>query len=121
MAIITTGSHPKALWPGVKAYFGKSYNEKPVVAEKVFDLQTSDKAYEEYVEEAGFGLAPRKPEGMGVSYDTDKQGYISRLTNVTYALRRPLRTTNTSRLPRRRLPSWRAPCVKPRRPCLQTC
>lgn len=86
MAIITTGSHPKALWPGVKAYFGKTYNEKPVIAEKVFDLQSSDKAYEEYVEETGFGLAPRKPEGMGVSYDTDKQGYVSRLTNVTYAL-----------------------------------
>ena len=34
---ITTGSHPKALWPGVKAYFGKTYTEKPLVADMVFD------------------------------------------------------------------------------------
>lgn len=83
---ITTGAHPKALWPGVKAFFGKTYGEKEVVATKVFDVTTSDKAYEEYVEETGFGLAPRKPEGTGVSYDTDKQGYIARLTNVVYGL-----------------------------------
>jgi len=86
MATITTGSHPKALWPGVKAWFGKSYSEKPIIAEKVFDAMSSDKAYEEYVEETGFGLAARKPEGQGVSYDTDKQGYISRMVNVTYGL-----------------------------------
>mgnify|MGYP006315354251 FL=1 len=83
---ITTGSHPKALWPGVKAFFGKTYAEKPLIADMVFDASTSDKAYEEYVEETGFGLAPVKPEGGSVSYDTDAQGYIARLMNVTYAL-----------------------------------
>jgi len=86
MAIITTGSHPKALWPGVKAFFGKTYNEKDLVALKVFDSATSNKAYEEYVEETGFGLVPRKPEATGISYDTDAQGYIARFTNVTYGL-----------------------------------
>lgn len=83
---ITTGSHPKALWPGVKAFFGKTYAEKPAVWSMVFDKVSSDKSFEEYVEETGFGLAPRKAEGSGVSYDTDKQGYISRLINVTYGL-----------------------------------
>jgi hypothetical protein len=83
---INTGSHPKALWPGVKAWFGKSYAEKPLVADMVFDKQKSDKAYEEYVEETGFGLAPVKAEGGSVSYDTDQQGYVSRITNVTYGL-----------------------------------
>jgi hypothetical protein len=83
---ITTGAHPKALWPGVKSFFGKSYAEKHIIAEMVFDKTSSDKAYEEYVEETGFGYAPKKPEGQGVSYDTDKQGYVSRLTNVTFGL-----------------------------------
>lgn len=83
---VTTGSHPKQLWPGVKKFFGDTYAEKPLVCEMVFDKYTSDKAYEEYVEETGFGLAPIKPEGEGVSYDTDAQGFTSRLTNVTYAL-----------------------------------
>jgi hypothetical protein len=83
---INTGSHPKALWPGVKAFFGKTYAEKPLTCEMVFDKYSSDKAYEEYVEETGFGLAPVKAEGASVSYDTDAQGYISRIVNVTYAL-----------------------------------
>lgn len=86
MAFITTGSHPKALWPGVKKWFGKTYAEKPMVCDMIFDLVNSEKAYEEYVEDTGFGLAPIKPEGAGVSYDTDAQGYTSRITNVTYAL-----------------------------------
>ncbi len=25
--VIMTSNHPKALWPGVKAWFGKSYND----------------------------------------------------------------------------------------------
>lgn len=83
---INTGSHPKKLWPGVKKFFGDTYAEKPMVCEMVFDNYTSNKAYEEYVEETGFGLAPIKPEGDGVSYDTDAQGYVSRLTNTTYGL-----------------------------------
>ena len=28
--IITTGSFPKALWPGIKAWWGRSYNEHPI-------------------------------------------------------------------------------------------
>jgi phage major head subunit gpT-like protein len=83
---ITTGSHPKALWPGVKAFFGKTYKEKPTQFSLIFEEQSSDKAYEERVEETGFGLAPVKAEAASVSYDTDSQGYTARLTNVTYAL-----------------------------------
>lgn len=83
---ITTGSHPKSLWPGVKAFFGKTYKEKPMVCDQVFSKMTSDKAYEEVVEETGFGLAPQKAEGASVSYDTDAQGYTTRFTNVTYGL-----------------------------------
>lgn len=86
MAVITSGSHPKALWPGVKAFFGKTYGEKPLVTEMVFDKQSSNKSYEERVEETGFGLAPVKAEGGSISYDSDAQGYTSRLTNVTYGL-----------------------------------
>lgn len=83
---ITTGTHPKALWPGVKAFFGKTYKEKPMVCDQVFSKMTSDKSYEEVVEETGFGLAPQKAEGASVSYDTDAQGYVTRFTNVTYGL-----------------------------------
>lgn len=83
---ITSGNHPKSLWPGVKAFFGKTYREKPAVSGMVFDTMTSDKSYEEVVEETGFGLAPQKAEGASIAYDTDSQGYTTRFTNVTYGL-----------------------------------
>ena len=83
---ITTGSHPKQNWPGVKKIFGSSYDEKPSVFSMVFKETSSDKGYEEYVEETGFGLAPIKAQGASIQYDTDAQGYISRITNVTYGL-----------------------------------
>lgn len=86
MAVITTGLHPKALWPGVKAWFGQSYKENPLEYPMIFKKTTSDKAYEEYVESTGFGLAPVKTQGGSVSYTSDSQGYIARLTNVTIAL-----------------------------------
>lgn len=86
MAVITTGAHPKQLWPGVKKFFGDTYAEKTMVCDIVFDEYTSSQAYDEYVEETGFGLAPIKPEGAAISYDSDAQGYVSRLTNVVYAL-----------------------------------
>lgn len=86
MAVITSGLHPKEKWPGIKKIFGHSYEEKPLRCEMIFDVVSSDKSYEEYLEQTGFGLAPIKPEGNSVQYDTDGQGYLTRATNVTYAL-----------------------------------
>lgn len=86
MAVITTGNHPKALWPGVHAWFGLSYNKHPIEWSRIFDEMTSDKAYEEEVEATGFGLAPVKPEGGSISYDSHTQGPTTRYTNVVYGL-----------------------------------
>lgn len=83
---ITTGTHPKLLWPGLKKIWGDAYNDKPLMFSEVFDVQTSDKAYEETQELAGFGLAPVKAEGGSISYDTTINGYVTRFTNVTYGL-----------------------------------
>ena len=83
---ITTGAHPKALWPGIKAWWGRSYNEHIEEFPDLFDEATSDKAYEEEVEITGFGLAPVKPEGTAIQYDTETQGAVSRYTHVAYAL-----------------------------------
>jgi len=84
--IITTGNHPKALWPGVKAWWGQEYNDHAEEYSALFDKDTSDKAYEEDVQTTGFGLAPIKGQGAGVSYDSQIQGYTTRATHVAYAL-----------------------------------
>lgn len=86
MALITTGNHPKALWPGVKAWFGASYDKHEEEWSKLFIVESSDKAWEEDVLMTDFGLAPVKNQGMSVSYTTHSQGYIKRYTNVTYGL-----------------------------------
>lgn len=86
MAIITTGSHPKALWPGIRAWWGRSYSEHVPEYPDLFDIDTSDKAYEEEPEITGFGLAPVKAQGTQIFYDTEVQGPVSRYTHVAYAL-----------------------------------
>src|SRR5580692_9070498 len=84
--VITTGAHPKALWPGIHVWWGRMYNEHMEEFPELFERETSDKAYEEDVEITGFGLAPVKPEGTAIVYDTETQGAVSRYTNVAYAL-----------------------------------
>jgi hypothetical protein len=74
------------LWPGIRAWWGRSYNEHPVEYLDLFDKQTSDKAYEEEVEITGFGLAPVKPQGQQIFYDIEAQGAVSRFTHIAYAL-----------------------------------
>jgi len=69
--VITTGSHPKALWPGVKAWWGQTYNEHPEEYTALFDKDTSTQNYEEDVELTGFGLVPVKEQGAGVQYDSE--------------------------------------------------
>jgi hypothetical protein len=86
MATITTGTHPKALWPGIKEWWGRSYSEHPEEYVDLFDKETSDKAYEEDVEITGFGLAPVKPQGSAINYDVESQGAVTRYTHVAYAL-----------------------------------
>lgn len=84
--VINTGSHPKALWPGVKAWWGQVYNEVPEEYSDLFDMQTSSQAYEELVQITGFGLAPVKSEGGSGTYDTETQGFTVRSTHIAYAL-----------------------------------
>ena len=86
MAVISTGSHPKALWPGVYAWFGAKYDEHAQQYTKLFDVKTSNKNYEELVEQTGFGLAPVKAEGSSTVYDSHAQGAVSRGTNKAYSL-----------------------------------
>lgn len=84
--IITTGSNPKALWPGVKAWFGQKYNEHPVEWKEFLSDLSSEKNYEEEVEMPGFGLAPVKDQGNSVSYDSTAQGATKRYTHVVYGI-----------------------------------
>ncbi len=84
--VITTGNHPKALWPGMRKFWGREYSEHPVEWKQIFEDNTSEKNYEEDTEVTGFGLAPVKAQAGAVSYDSESQGPTKRYTHVTYGL-----------------------------------
>lgn len=84
--VINTGSHPKALWPGVHAFWGQVYNAHPTEYTDLYDVLDSNQAYEEDTQITGFGLAPAKAEGAPISYDSELQGPTQRYTHIAYAL-----------------------------------
>lgn len=86
MSVINTSNFAKALWPGINAWYGKAYNEFSPEWDKLFDKYTSRKAFEEDVGTSGFGLAVVKGEGAPISYDSERQAFITRYSHVVYAL-----------------------------------
>lgn len=82
---ITRSAHPALLWPGVASIFGGKYNEYPPEWSRIFSRNPSSKAYEKFVEEGGFSMAPVKTEGAPIEYDSDVQGYTATFTHVVYA------------------------------------
>lgn len=86
MSVINSGSFAKALWPGINAWYGKEYSEYPVQWDKLVETHKSTRAFEEDVGESGFGLAVVKPEGSPISYDSARQGFITRYSHIVYGL-----------------------------------
>ena len=84
--VINSGSFAKALWPGVNAWYGKAYAEFPVEYTSLFEKNSSTRAWEEDVGTSGFGLAVQKSEGSPISYDSERQGFISRYQHAVFAL-----------------------------------
>ena len=82
----TSSSFAKLLWPGLNAIWGKEYNEYATEWDKLFEKNTSDRAYEEDVGLSSFGLANVKNEGAAITYDTERQGFTSRYNHVVYGL-----------------------------------
>ena len=76
----------KELEPGLNALFGLEYNRYENEHAEIFDSESSDRAFEEEVILSGFGAAPVKSEGEGVSFDTAQEGYTARYTHETIAM-----------------------------------
>ena len=76
----------KELEPGLNALFGLEYDEYQNEYEELFSIEDSDRAFEEEVLVVGFGAAPVKEEGAGVSFDNASEGYTARYTHETVAL-----------------------------------
>lgn len=84
--VITSSSFAKLLWPGLNSIYGKAYSDYPVEWDKLFEKNTSDRAYEEDLGLSSFGLATVKNEGAPITYDTERQGFTSRYNPIVYSL-----------------------------------
>lgn len=84
--VITTGAHPKLLWPGIKATWGQQYAEHSEEYPDLYDVEPSEQAWEEDVQITPFGLAPFKAESATGYFDFETQGPVSRYTHLAYFL-----------------------------------
>lgn len=84
--IINTGSHPKLLWPGIFTTWGQVYDSHQKEYTDLYDIKTSEKAYEQGVQITPFGLAPVKTQGAGITYDGEIQGAVTTYQHIAYAL-----------------------------------
>lgn len=84
--IITTGSHPKLLWPGIYETWGQIYASHEKEYTDLYEVKSSDRAYEQTVQISPFGLAPVKGQGAGITYDGEIQGAVTTYSHVAYAL-----------------------------------
>jgi hypothetical protein len=76
----------KQLQEGLNTVFGMEYDRHPEEWKDAFDVETSQKAYEEDVLMYGFGAAPVKAEGASIEYDDGGESYVARYNHETIAL-----------------------------------
>lgn len=83
---ITRAQLVKELEPGLNALFGLEYKNYEQEHLQIYDVESSDRAFEEEVMLSGFGEAPVKTEGAGLAYDTAQEVFTARYTHETIAL-----------------------------------
>jgi hypothetical protein len=76
----------KELLPGLNALFGLEYGSYENEHEDIYEMETSDRSFEEEVQLSGFGSAPVKSEGAAIAYDTAQEAFTARYNHETIAL-----------------------------------
>jgi len=83
---ISRGQLVKELEPGLNALFGLEYKRYENQHAEIFDIESSERAFEEEVMLSGFANAAVKPEGSGVTFDNAQETFTARYTHETIAL-----------------------------------
>jgi hypothetical protein len=76
----------KELVPGLNALFGLEYKRYEEEHKEIFEVETSERSFEEETKVTGFGPAPVKNEGAATTYDEAQESYTSRYTHETISL-----------------------------------
>jgi hypothetical protein len=86
MGAINRAALKEHLWPGILEFFGAEYSDYEEQYSYIFNTRKSTKAYEEYVMESMFGLAPMKAEGSPIVFDEAGEAWKGRVQMEAYAL-----------------------------------
>lgn len=84
--IMTRGSNPKQLVPGLNKLLGASYGEVANEHTVLFEIENSVRAFEEEVLLTSLATAPTKNEGEAVQFDEMQEMWTARYTMETVAL-----------------------------------
>ena len=75
----------KELLPGLNALFGMDYARYPEEHKEIFEVENSDRSFEEEVKLSGFSAAPVKAEGDAIQYDSAQEAFTARYNHETIA------------------------------------
>lgn len=82
----TTGFAPELLYPGLAEIWGLDYEQYPIKYNKIFKVESSDKAFEKEQGMSGFTTAGEKTQGDSVGFARITQGFQKEYVHVTYGL-----------------------------------
>ena len=86
MAAISRAQLLKELLPGLNALFGLEYERYGEEYKELFEVESSERSFEEEQKLSGFGAAPVKNEGSAIAYDNAQEAWSTRYTHETIAL-----------------------------------
>jgi hypothetical protein len=76
----------KELLPGLNALFGMEYNRYGEEHKEIYEVESSERSFEEETKLSGFAPAPVKTEGAAISYDMAQEAWVARYTHETIAM-----------------------------------
>ena len=76
----------KELLPGLNALFGLEYARYGEEHTEIYEVESSERSFEEETKLSGFGQAPVKTEGSAITYDNAQEAWVARYTHETIAM-----------------------------------
>ena len=76
----------KELLPGLNALFGLEYARYGEEHKEIYEIETSERSFEEETKLSGFSAAPVKNEGSAIAYDNAQEAFTARYNHETIAL-----------------------------------
>jgi len=76
----------KELLPGLNALFGLEYASYGEEHKEIYEVETSERSFEEETKLSGFNAAPVKNEGQSIRYDNAQEAWTARYNHETIAL-----------------------------------